>query len=795
MLRKFVVLIVLSAMVSVAGAKEHIKLIGRVLGEDGEAVEFASVYIREAHAHCMTDERGEFKLVVPTGCHTLEVAMLGYASYSEDLDCNSSGMIKRRIVLGTEVAELNEVVLSAKSQVSQINESAYNATAIDAVKLHNSSENLAGALNRLSGVKLRETGGVGSDMQLSLDGFSGRHIKLFIDGVPQEGNGGSLTLNNIPINFAERIEVYKGVVPVGFGTDAIGGVINIVTGKRRRFYVDASYSFGSFNTHKSYLNVGQGFENGLFYDINLFQNYSDNSYYIDTPVKDLSNGQIDSKKIERVKRFHDTYHNEALVGRFGIEQRKFADKLMLSLTLSNNDKEIQNGVRQEIVFGEKRRRGRSVATELNYSKSNLLVAGLNVNLTVNYSYSLTHNLDTATRSFNGNGASIGNNGSVGEQNYQNDIFANNAWNGTGSVSYRLNDYHRFVFNHTLSSYERSTVSSVNAGDNSAVASSFGKRSLKNISGLSYMFHYKEYINGSIFGKYYNQHSTGPRNGSTTGGFDYELYTEKVDAWGYGAALSSYVTKGLQLKASFEKAYRLPTTEELFGDEDLELGAVGLRPESSYNVNASIAYRFDKKKHGFTVEAGYIYRNTSDYIRRTINSYSGGLYFGLYENHGRVETQGVNAEVRYHYADWVTVGGNISYLNIVDKERYVGGNTLQESTTYNVRLPNTPYLFSNVDATFTLPRYVGKGNMLQLSYNMNYVHEFPLYWENHGNKKNKQRIPTQLSHDVSVQFLMQNGRYNFSLECINIGDALLYDNFSLQKAGRAFYGKFRYYFSR
>ena len=71
-------------------------------------------------------------------------------------------------------------------------------------------------------------------MILSLDGFSGKHVKLFIDGVPQEGVGSSFGLNNIPINFADRIEVYRGVVPVGFGTDALGGVINIVTNKNRK---------------------------------------------------------------------------------------------------------------------------------------------------------------------------------------------------------------------------------------------------------------------------------------------------------------------------------------------------------------------------------------------------------------------------------------------------------------------------------------------------------------------------------------------------------------------------------
>ena len=62
--------------------------------------------------------------------------------------------------------------------------------------------------------------------------------------MPQEGVGSSFGLNNIPVNFAERIEIYKGVVPVGFGTDAIGGVINIITKKKRdRWFLDASYSY------------------------------------------------------------------------------------------------------------------------------------------------------------------------------------------------------------------------------------------------------------------------------------------------------------------------------------------------------------------------------------------------------------------------------------------------------------------------------------------------------------------------------------------------------------------------
>ena len=45
----------------------------------------------------------------------------------------------------------------------------------------------------------------------------------------------------------------------------------------------------------------------------------------------------------------------------------------------------------------------------------------------------------------------------------------------------------------------------------------------------------------------------------------------------------------------------------------------------------------------------------------------------------------------------------------------------------------------------------------------------------------------------LNYSLKGGRYNFSVECRNLTDADLYDNFSLQKAGRAFYGKVRVYF--
>jgi hypothetical protein len=104
----------------------------------------------------------------------------------------------------------------------------------------------------------------------------------------------------------------------------------------------------------------------------------------------------------------------------------------------------------------------------------------------------------------------------------------------------------------------------------------------------------------------------------------------------------------------------------------------------------------------------------------------------------------------------------------------------------------PFLFGNADASLFLRNVGGLGNTLTLGYNMLYVHAYYLYWPSLG--QDKLDIPQQLSHDVNVVYALGNGKYNIGLECKNLLDARLYDNFSLQKPSRGVYAKLRYYLS-
>ena len=760
---------------------------GKVISTEKEVVDFATVYLKGTGHGGITNQEGIYHVSAPAGNYTLVVSAGGYKTVDKPVTLLIGQLVRQNITISPETQQLDEVTV-VSTGVSRLKRSAFNAVAVDTKELQNTTKNLSDALAKAPGMKLRESGGVGSDMQLMLDGFSGKHVKVFIDGVPQEGVGSSFGLNNIPVNFADRIEVYKGVVPVGFGTDAIGGVINIVTNKkRRRWFLDASYSYGSFNTHKSNVNFGQTFKNGFTYEINAFQNYSDNDYHIEAPVEDFETGRIDRDKKVRVKRFNDTYHNEAVVGKVGVVDKKWADRLMLGFTYSNMYQDIQTGVRQDIVYGQKHRKGHSLMPSLEYYKRNLLAKGLDVALTVNYNKNLTTNVDTASYKYNWYGDRKLLN-SPGEQSYQHSRADNNNWNGTFTANYRLGKMHMLTFNHVLNTFSRSNTSLLAKEEQS---DAIAKETRKNISGVSYRLMPSETWNLSVFGKYYNQFVAGPV-ATDANQNDYVRTTRSVNSIGYGAAGTYFILPGLQAKLSYEKAYRLPTIEEMFGNEDLEMGDIGIRPENSDNVNLNLSYNRTFGRHSVYVEGGLVYRNTKDYIQRNITDLSGGKSAATYINYGKVLTKGYNISARYGFGKWVSVGGNFTQMDVRDNMKTsISGSA--ENIAYKERMPNLPYIFADSDVTFYWRDLGRKGNALTVSYDNQYLHSFTYYSSKIGSNKGDYVVPSQFSHNLSLSYSLRDGRYNLSFECRNFTDEQLYDNFSLQKAGRAFYGKVRVYF--
>ena len=684
-----------------------------------------------------------------------------------------------------EVTQLSEVVLIGQSPIKQVQKAAYNVVAIEAQQLRNLNSNAADMLARVSGVKMRETGGVGAEANINLNGFTGRHVRIFIDGVPMNEANASFRINNIPAEFIERIEIYKGVVPVTFGADALGGAINVVTRKSRYNYGNLSYTFGSFNTHKSTLNLGQFLTDNISVELNAYQNYSDNSYKVFTEYLDLQTGTY-SKEKRWFKRFHDRYHNEAIIGRVNIFDEKWADKLSFALNYSQEDKQLQNANLMQKVFGGKYRKSHNYSSSVEYEKKNIL-KGLSFFLTGRYDFTTTQNVDEEARRYSWTGEyepMV----TRGESQLQNTIFEGKTGYITSHLDYQLNEKHSFQLTHTFSNYTRRNKNMLIT--NYTLDSDFMRRvNEKNISGFSYKFTPSERWNILAFGKYYNTAVTGPVIVTGYGSRAvYEEETHHTQAWGYGGATTYQLLKTLQAKLSYEKSFRLPTDTELFGDGDLEIGNYKLKPENSNNLNVNISYQPVFKAHSLLVEAGFAYRYIKDYIIRSIISAGVNEGSAGSRNHGKVLNMGLDATLRYFYKDVFSVGGNLSYMNLRNKEEFT--ETGRPSAIYNDRLPNMPYLFGNADATCNIGSLIAKHDRLSLNYNLFFTEEFFTSWQSEGTKI---KVPRQLSHDVSLTYYTPNKRLSLSVEAKNITDELLYDNYSLQKAGRAFYAKLSYRF--
>jgi outer membrane receptor protein involved in Fe transport len=766
-----------------------ITISGHVKTEEGEILPGAAVALKGTAIGTFSTNDGWFTLEnVHPGSYHIMVSFLGYQSQSRQITVKAGEHPKLNFRLTSDTKELESVSVIGRTETREINRQAYNVTAIDAKKLQNSTLDLSHALDRVSGVRVRESGGVGSNMNFSLNGFTGRQVKFFLDGVPMDNFGSSFQLNNIPINLAERVEVYKGVVPIWLGSDALGGAVNIVTNTKQNSYLDASYSYGSFNTHRTGINAGFTSKNGFTAQINAFENYSDNNYWINVDVADVNTGEY--FRNQRLRRFHDTYHNETLIANVGVVGKKFADKLLVGITLGQNKAEIQTGARMVSVFGQWHRKGNIVMPSLKYQKKDLFVNGLNVNISANYNLGQEQNIDTVYRRYNWFQQFKQYQGLGSERERSLYKYRNNNGLATANASYTINSKHSVTINNVYNTFNRKGRDELYPDANKYEQP---RINTKNVLGLGYKYDYSDRWNTSLFIKHFSQHNKYSVSYNPSGDYGDVAYKEQKNSFsklGYGVASTYFIAKNLQLKGSFEKSYRLPETDELFGDLLNLEGNIELDPETSNNYNLGVSYQTHINKiHRFNIDANVLYRDAQGFIRPKLNA---NQTKQVMDNLADVTNFGVDGEVRYSFRQLFTAGVNLTYQDLRNNTRFEDGYTT-ESPLYRDRIPNMPFMFGNANAAVFLKDFGHKGNTLTLGYNLLFVHAYYLYWPSLGS--DKLDIPRQLSHDVNVVYAMANGKYNVSLECKNMLDGKLYDNFSLQKPSRGFYVKLRYFISK
>lgn len=677
---------------------------------------------------------------------------------------------------------LDVVEVVAKSKNQQVKEGIFNVNALDVSPLVNTLTNVSAMVNRTTGIKIREEGGVGSDFDLSINGLSGNSVRYFIDGVPLGTKGSETSLANVPINIIDRVEIYKGVVPASLGADALGGAINIITKQKRKNYLDVSYGIGSFGTHKFDLNAQLITKSGLFIRPMVAVNYSKNNYM----MKGVELWSAEDQKFVKTnrRRFHDDYFYLITQVEAGVANKTWTDAFTIGASYSTTDKELQTGATQNVVYGQAKREQEAWSISAKYRKRDFLIENLELNASISQTWNHSLTIDSVERKYWWDGSYIesSRNEITGRakslRHYKRPLTV-----GRANFDYILNENHSFNLNYLVNRTGNDRYDKLDADfepSNDILT--------KHIIGLSYSqsflddrlqntFFLKDYVNYLKVAQkdLYWISGSADMQGASTKNYN-----------GYGLGSRFNLFDFLSLKGSFEHSVRLPLTRELLGNGTTVYPNLKLKPENSNNYNLGAFGNINlTSDHRIYFETSAFFRNVKDYIHAVITEAEG---LSQYDNVSNVDVKGVEGELRYSWKNMIQVVANASYQDARSKTKtYADGSPM---ITYNNKIPNRPWMFGNFELNFTKDDLIGKNSTFRAGYNYEYVHWFYLTWEGYGNLAGKSRIPSQNVHNLFISQSFGRDRYNVSLQCNNLFDHTVYDNYMLQKPGRSIFCKFR-----
>lgn len=709
---------------------------------------------------------------------------------------------------------LKEVEIKRKNKITEIKESPINVEVIDVRKVHGQSGSLVDLINRSPGVKMRSDGYLGAPVNISLNGLDGKAIVLFKDGIPLSLFGHSFDPGLIPSNMLDRIEIYKGALPVSLGADALGGAINFVSRFPSNPLIDVSYEISSYNTHRSTLTGYSPLQKiGGYAGINTSFAYSDNDYTEERRYFDNS----PMGYFERVKYLNNKTRSFTGEAYIGLRNRTWADDIRLMLVGSALYKQLPF-----IPLANPRKYAlhaysdeNNITPMLRYDKK-LFDNRLELNAVLAYSRLNTVFRDTSLNNYDRYGK-LTSRTPYGRfvqrelSDYGHDMSLHyNLKTIRLNATYHLNSSHAVEFNHIYTSNRRigtdtlGGIAALSQIDMYSVPATYQKNITA--AGLHSWFLNRKLENIAAV-KHYQMTTSGFSTYAREGGETQESSASK--RWGWMEGLSYRFHERWLAKLSYEYATRLPDDEEVFGDAIKIQGNFSIKPESSHNYNLQLQYHSKQRGTGaLAIMTNYFIRNTSQRIQLYRD-----LPFSYYLNQDLVKVQGMELDIQYRPLSFLSVAGNVTYQDVKNYKtvEYSYAESLK-TPVYLGRLGNMPPLFANLQARFDFKNFLQKGSTTEVYWYYNYVHRFNTwnyddraagaiglferfpddyqqanrdFWLPHDGRMGQQ------NHNIGIMQRFSTPNASISLECHNLSNQQLFDNLYVEKPGRTFHLKLRW----
>lgn len=257
----------------VRAQESHLTLLDKI---NNEPVAFANVLVTDLNdkqlGGYVSDENGKVSFNYSNEV-IIKISYVGYEKLSQKIKPGT----KKKVYLRSISYNVGEVVVTGQYIAARQDKSIYKVNVLNSRDIEQrAATNIKEMLSNELNIRVTHDNALGSSIKMQ--GLSGEHIKFLIDGVPVIGReGGNIDLDQINLQNVDHIEIVNGPMSVVYGSNALAGVINIITKQPDRLFfssnVDAYYeSVGVYNlnagvsqsvkNHSFSLNAGRNFFDG-----------------------------------------------------------------------------------------------------------------------------------------------------------------------------------------------------------------------------------------------------------------------------------------------------------------------------------------------------------------------------------------------------------------------------------------------------------------------------------------------------------------------------------------------------
>ena len=251
---------IIFTVLSVTVAKgQSSSISGRVTNET-RPVESATIRVLKTSLGVVSDSFGFYSLKnIKAGVYSISVSGVGYLNVTKQVKINEGENVIKNFELSETAGNMNEVVVTGTlKEVKRMESPVPVEVYSPAFFKKNPTPNIFDALQNVNGVRPQLNCNVCNTGDIHINGLEGPYTMVLIDGMPIVSSLSTVYgLSGIPNSLVERIEIVKGPASSLYGSEAVGGLINIITKKPTNAPV---FSADVFTTTWQEFNIDLGFK-------------------------------------------------------------------------------------------------------------------------------------------------------------------------------------------------------------------------------------------------------------------------------------------------------------------------------------------------------------------------------------------------------------------------------------------------------------------------------------------------------------------------------------------------------